>query len=111
MRGVSRYLAFLIALVAVPTWAQTSRGTISGLVLDPQALAVPAATVELTNLNTNIVSKSATNEVGLYRFDAVEPGSYKLNVSHEARDAKVSVAVSSVYSLGGQNAALVFRKV
>ena len=35
----------------------------------------------------------------------------KLNVSHEARDAKVNVAVSSVYSLGGQNAALVFRKV
>ena len=35
----------------------------------------------------------------------------KLNVSHESRDAKVGVAVSSVYSLGGQNAALVFRKV
>ena len=33
----------------------------------------------------------------------------KLNVSHEVRDAKVNVAVSSVYSLGGQNAALVFK--
>ena len=33
----------------------------------------------------------------------------KLNVSPEARDARVNVAVSSVYSLGGQNAALVFR--
>jgi 3-oxoacyl-[acyl-carrier-protein] synthase II len=35
----------------------------------------------------------------------------KLNVSPEARDATVNVAVSSVYSLGGQNAALVFKKV
>ncbi|HEV2292337.1 MAG TPA: beta-ketoacyl-[acyl-carrier-protein] synthase family protein [Tepidisphaeraceae bacterium] len=35
----------------------------------------------------------------------------KLNVSPEARDADVNVAVTSVYSLGGQNAALVFRKV
>jgi 3-oxoacyl-[acyl-carrier-protein] synthase II len=35
----------------------------------------------------------------------------KLNVSPEARDAKVNLAVSSVYSLGGQNAALVFRKL
>jgi 3-oxoacyl-[acyl-carrier-protein] synthase II len=35
----------------------------------------------------------------------------KLNVSYEARDANVNVAVSSVYSLGGQNAALVFRKI
>ena len=35
----------------------------------------------------------------------------KLNVKPEARDAKVNVAVSSVYSLGGQNAALVFRSI
>jgi 3-oxoacyl-[acyl-carrier-protein] synthase II len=34
-----------------------------------------------------------------------------LNVAGEARDATVNVAVSSVYSLGGQNAALVFKKV
>jgi 3-oxoacyl-[acyl-carrier-protein] synthase II len=35
----------------------------------------------------------------------------KLNVSPEARDAKIDVAVASVYSLGGQNAALVFKRV
>ena len=33
----------------------------------------------------------------------------KLNVSAETRDNRVNVAVSSVYSLGGQNAALVFK--
>jgi 3-oxoacyl-[acyl-carrier-protein] synthase II len=38
-------------------------------------------------------------------------GGRKLNVSPEARQQKVDVAVSSVYSLGGQNAALVFKKV
>jgi len=35
----------------------------------------------------------------------------KLNVAPQARDHNVNVAISSVYSLGGQNAALVFRKV
>jgi len=35
----------------------------------------------------------------------------KLNVAAEPRDAKVDVAVASVYSLGGQNAALVFKKI
>jgi 3-oxoacyl-(acyl-carrier-protein) synthase len=35
----------------------------------------------------------------------------KLNVSPEAREMKVGVAISSVYSTGGQNAALVFKKV
>jgi 3-oxoacyl-[acyl-carrier-protein] synthase II len=36
---------------------------------------------------------------------------HSLNVAPEARQAPVNVAVSSVYSLGGQNAALVFKKV
>ena len=35
----------------------------------------------------------------------------KLNAVPESRQATVNVAVSSVYSLGGQNAALVFKKV
>jgi 3-oxoacyl-[acyl-carrier-protein] synthase II len=35
----------------------------------------------------------------------------KLNTRPEPRDAKIDVSVSSVYSLGGQNAALVFRRV
>ncbi|MBC8106576.1 MAG: beta-ketoacyl-[acyl-carrier-protein] synthase family protein [Anaerolineae bacterium] len=35
----------------------------------------------------------------------------KLNVDIASRDANVNVAVSSVYSLGGQNAALVFRAI
>ena len=35
----------------------------------------------------------------------------KLNIRPEPRDADVSISVSSVYSLGGQNAALVFRRI
>jgi 3-oxoacyl-[acyl-carrier-protein] synthase II len=35
----------------------------------------------------------------------------KLNVRPEVREANANFAVSSVYSLGGQNAALVFKKV
>jgi len=35
----------------------------------------------------------------------------KLNVSSQQRDLPVKVAISSVYSLGGQNAALVFRRI
>ena len=35
----------------------------------------------------------------------------KLNVAAQAREQKVNVAVSSVYSLGGQNAALVFKGI
>ena len=34
----------------------------------------------------------------------------RLNVSREVREQPVNVSVSSVYSLGGQNAALVFKR-
>jgi 3-oxoacyl-[acyl-carrier-protein] synthase II len=35
----------------------------------------------------------------------------KLNVSSKTREGKINISLSSVFSLGGQNAALVFRKV
>ena len=35
----------------------------------------------------------------------------KLNVAAQSRDHKINVAVSSVYSIGGQNAALVFKQI
>jgi 3-oxoacyl-[acyl-carrier-protein] synthase II len=35
----------------------------------------------------------------------------RLNVSRQARDANIGVAVSSVFSVGGQNAALVFKQL
>src|SRR5712691_7884008 len=59
---------------------QTSRGTVTGLVADSSKAAVPSATVELTGLATNSTRTTETNGAGLYRFDAVDPGAYKLTV-------------------------------
>jgi hypothetical protein len=60
--------------------AQTSRGAVTGLVTDSQNAAVPNAAVELTGLATNTTRTTQTNGAGLYRFDAVDPGAYKLTV-------------------------------
>jgi len=38
-------------------------------------------------------------------------GGTKLNVAITARESAIKTAVSSVYSLGGQNAALVFTAI
>ena len=38
-------------------------------------------------------------------------GNTALNVADHARDAKIDIAVASIFSLGGQNAALVFKRV
>jgi 3-oxoacyl-[acyl-carrier-protein] synthase II len=62
---------------------------------------VDAATAVLSIATSKVAPAINTKSIG----DA------KLNVSATAREAKIDVAVTSTYSLGGQNAALVFRKV
>jgi 3-oxoacyl-[acyl-carrier-protein] synthase II len=39
------------------------------------------------------------------------PHGMTFNVSPEAREAKLNVSITSIYSLGGQNAALVFKRI
>ncbi len=76
------YVLFAISLAALPIAAQTSRGTVTGLVTDSQRAAVPGANVTLTALATNAVRTTSPNESGLYRFDAVDPGAYSLTVKN-----------------------------
>ena len=73
--------ATLLLSIVAPAQAQTSRGTLSGIVTDASGATLPNATVKLTNKETNQNRATTTNDSGLYRFDAVDPGSYELNVS------------------------------
>jgi hypothetical protein len=55
-------------------------GDVSGTVTDPLGAVVPAATVTLTNTDTNVSQKTPTNGDGSYRFSYVSPGAYKIDV-------------------------------
>ena len=82
-------LAFL--LFATGLFAQTSRGTVTGMVTDASAAVVTTATVELKNVTTGVSRSATTNEAGIYRFDAVDPGSYELSIAKTGfRSAKTS---------------------
>src|SRR5262245_34567905 len=72
---------FLILVLAVGNaWGQTSRGTVSGLVTDPTGAVVPGASVELSNQLTAVTRSTMSNEAGLYRFEAVDLGTYDIIV-------------------------------
>ena len=72
----------LILLVLAPSaFAQTSKGFVVGTIADPNGAAVPAATVKITNTATGVTRETTTQEDGSYRFDAVDPGTYKLDVT------------------------------
>ncbi|HYH00515.1 MAG TPA: TonB-dependent receptor [Terriglobales bacterium] len=72
-------LAILLAAGALP--AQTSRGTVSGIVTDQTGAVVANAKVVLTQVETNAVRDTVTNGAGLYRFDAVNLGTYVVKVT------------------------------
>jgi outer membrane receptor protein involved in Fe transport len=69
-------------LVLVPaSMGQTSKGFIVGTVTDPNGAAVAAATIKITNAATGVTRETTSQEDGNYRFDAVDPGTYKVEVS------------------------------
>ncbi len=77
--------------------AQTSRGTVSGIVADQTAAVIPGATITLTSNETGVVRTTVTNGEGLYRFDAVDLGSYtvKIEASNFSVVVKNNIAVSA----------------
>lgn len=79
MRATSVLLAVLLALsMATGLSAQETRASLRGTVTDTSGAIVPGATIELTNIDTGVVSNTTTNEAGLYRFLFLNPGKYKL---------------------------------
>src|ERR1043166_8815707 len=69
-------------ILAAALHAQTSRGTITGTVLDPAGAAIPGAQIGLTSVETGIRLSTKSNGRGVYRFDAVDLGLYELRVMH-----------------------------
>lgn len=85
-------LAIVSLFAGTAAWAQTSRGTVTGLVSDPTRAAVANANVELTNTGTQVARTTTTNESGIYRFDAVDPGSYTVKVTSSGFNATLTKA-------------------
>jgi len=60
--------------------SQTSNTSLSGVVKDPQDKVISNATVTLTNIATNAVRTQKSNAQGVYSFDLLTPGDYRLEV-------------------------------
>jgi hypothetical protein len=84
----SRSTKALVSLVSImmllfssaPVFAQTSKGTVTGLVSDPSGAVIQGASAELRNIETNQTRVSTTNDEGIYRFDAIDLGTYDLKI-------------------------------
>jgi len=74
------FLALALALVVGGAWAQRVTGSISGMVLDPQGSAVPAAKVTVLNAGTGAKYELESNSTGQFVVPDLPPASYKVTV-------------------------------
>ncbi len=58
--------------------AQAVKGTLLGNVKDISGLPIPGATVNITEINTNISYAAVTNETGHYIFSNLKDGTYRV---------------------------------
>ena len=80
--GYSIRIAVLFAMAAVPSFSQTF-GEITGRITDSSGAAAPEATVGLTNVSTNAVRQTTSNQTGDYSFPSLPPGAYTLKVERQ----------------------------
>lgn len=110
-----RQICFLLLFTAIfcvgslaPAWAQsTNTGTMVGTVTDQSGAVLPDVTVTLTQIGTNSVRTTVTNDAGHYLFANVEPGQYTLMLTKQGfattrSQAEVKVGESSTVNLSLQ---------
>jgi hypothetical protein len=73
-------LLLALVLVSAQGLAQSTQGSIVGVVKDPAGAVVPGASVTLTNIAEGTVRTTESNGVGDYRFQDVKAGQYTVLV-------------------------------
>jgi carboxypeptidase family protein/TonB-dependent receptor-like protein len=68
-------------IVAPVSTAQSSKGIVVGTITDPTGAGVAGGTVRITNTSTNVSRETNSTSDGSFRFDAVDPGTYKVEVT------------------------------
>ena len=83
---VSRWARFLspaicCILFTMAVFAQSDRGTITGIVTDPSSAAVAGAKVQAKNVDTGVIYNATTTTTGSYTIPSVPSGKYEVAVS------------------------------
>ncbi len=78
----------LLVVFTAPASAQF-RASIQGTVADPEGGVIPAATLTLTDLDTNHVMTATSNDSGVYNFNALPPDHFTLTATAKGFQKKV----------------------
>ena len=62
-------------------FAQSERGSITGIVTDQSGAAIPGAQLSSINIATNAAAKAVASNTGEYNFPNLSPGVYRIEIS------------------------------
>ncbi len=82
------------SLGAVPTLAQVSGATLSGVVTDTSGAAVPNANVAIKNVATGVVRSVTSNQDGFYTAPNLLPSSYEVTASAQGFNTIVEKGIT-----------------
>jgi len=69
---------FLLFILAAGAFAQESRATVSGTVVDPTGAAVPSAAITIREVRTGVETHTKSNAAGEFNAPFLLPGEYQL---------------------------------
>lgn len=61
--------------------AQSSNGSMGGIVQDPSGALIPGVTITIANTGTGVANTTVSNETGAYTFPSVAPGTYRASAA------------------------------
>lgn len=89
-------LILLFAVVGIgarPAWAQETRGSLAGRVVDSSGGALPGVTVTIVNTGTNSTQTLTTNETGQYTALYLSPAIYQVTAELSGFQTKTFKAI------------------
>jgi hypothetical protein len=76
-------LLLLAMVIAAPAQTQITTGVVQGTVTDPNGAVVPGASVEIKNVQTNLLKTLNTDDAGRFVALQLPPGQYTVTVSKQ----------------------------
>ena len=74
-------LAFVLSVFSSVAFAQTERGTITGIVMDSSKAAVPGVSVRVINSATSVATNVVSSDSGSYSAANLPPGTYRIEAT------------------------------
>ena len=92
----------LLILAALPVFAQTDRGTVTGEVSDTSMGVVAGADMQLKETETGFLYRTVSSGTGVYTFTQIPLGTYEMTVTAAGfkKFVRTNIAVEASQTLG-----------